>query len=85
MRGRISVTLWGMENNIAVNHYKAMSEFNMKLADKYARKSGELQAALSCLSLYRDIPGVQITNVDAFSKFLDERIAQIEKNHSEKV
>ena len=85
VRGRISVTLWGMENNIAVNHYKAMSEFNMKLADKYARKSGELQAALSCLSLYRDIPGVQITNVDAFSKFLDERIAQIEKNHSEKV
>lgn len=85
MRGRISVTLWGMENNIAVNHYKAMSEFNSKLADKYARKSGELQAAITCLSLYGNIPGIQITNVEAFSKFLDERIAQIEKNYSENV
>ena len=83
--GEISVTLWGMENNIVTNHYKAMSEFNSKLADKYARKSGELQAAMACLSLYGKIPGVEITNVEAFSKFLDERIAQIENNYSEKV
>jgi len=84
VRGKISVTLWGMENIIA-DHYKEMYRFSLKLADKYACKSGELQAALSCLSLYRDIPGVQITNVAAFSKFLEERVAQIEKNYSEKV
>ena len=74
-----------MENNITSNHYKTMSEFHSKLADKYARKCGELQAALSCLSFYHEIPGVEIKNVEAFAKFLDERIAQVEKNYSEKV
>ena len=81
--GRISVTLWGMENNIVTNHYKAMSEFNMKLADKYARKSGELKATISCLAFHSNIPGVEITNFEAFAKFLDERIAKVEENYSE--
>ena len=85
MCGSFSVTLWGMENNVIANHYKGMYEFSQKLADKYARKSGELQAAITCLSLYGKIPGIEITNVEAFSKFLDERIAQIENNYSEKV
>ena len=62
------------------NPFENLYQHSRDLANKYAEKSGALQAAMTCLSLQIDIPGVEIKDAVAFSEYLNARVEKINKD-----
>ena len=62
------------------NPFENLYQHSRSLANKYAEKSGALQAAMTCLSLQFDIPGVEIKDAAAFSEYLNARVEKINKD-----
>jgi hypothetical protein len=59
--------------------------FLRELSSHYASRSGALSAGIECIGYHFSIPGVTITDREAFQKYLTARAKEIDSRYNEEL